>query len=92
MNLVPRPVQPAPDMIQRALHLEQSSLNDLFNYSAMIVGECSPLLSSLIEENDRWHHENSQLGKCNALDMQYIYSIWCGEGACSLFFLFIVLL
>ena len=25
-----------------ALLLEQASLNDLFNYSAMIVGECSP--------------------------------------------------
>ena len=66
--------------IQRALHLEQSSLNDLFNYSAMIVGECSPLLSSLIEENGRWHHENSQLGKCNALDMQYSIWWWGGGG------------
>ena len=25
-----------------ALLLEQASLNDLFNYSAVIVGECSP--------------------------------------------------
>ena len=33
----------------KALHLEQSSLNDFFNYSAIIVGECIPLCSSLIE-------------------------------------------
>lgn len=33
------------------LHHEHNSLKDLFNYSAMIVGESSPLLSSLAEEN-----------------------------------------
>ena len=33
------------------LHHERSSLKDLFNYSAMIVGESSPLLSSLAEED-----------------------------------------
>ena len=33
-----------------ALHLEQSNLNDLLNYSAIIVGDCSPLLSSLIKK------------------------------------------
>ena len=33
------------------LHHERSSLKDLFNYSAMIVGKISPLLSSLAEED-----------------------------------------
>ena len=33
------------------LHHEHISLKDLFNYSAMIVGEISHLLSSLAEED-----------------------------------------
>lgn len=47
-----------------AICLEQSSVKDLFNYSAMIVGESSPLLSSLVEENERCGME---IGKWNAL-------------------------
>ena len=58
-----------------ALHLGQSSLNDLFNYSAMIVHECSPLLSSLIEENDRCSMKISDL-----ISGGIQYSIWWGEG------------
>ena len=44
-----------------AICLEQSSVKDLFNYSAMIVGESSPLLSSLVEENERCGMEIAKL-------------------------------
>ena len=62
-----------------ALHLEQSNLNDLLNYSAIIIGDCSPLLSSLIKENDRCSMKIADLvSAIHALDIQY--SIWWGEG------------
>ena len=44
-----------------AICLEQSSVKDLFNYSAMIVGESSPLLSSLVEENERCSKKIAEL-------------------------------
>ena len=44
-----------------AICLEQSSVKDLFNYSAVIVGESSPLLSSLVEENERCGMEIAKL-------------------------------
>ena len=43
------------------LHHEYSSLKDLFNYSAMIVGESSPLLSSLAEENISYSSKIAEL-------------------------------
>ena len=43
------------------LHHECSSLKDLFNYSAMIVGEISPLLSSLAEEDISYSSKIAEL-------------------------------
>ena len=37
------------------LQEEWQSVKDLFNYSAMIVGEESPLLTSLVEEDTNYH-------------------------------------
>eukprot|EP00731_Ephydatia_muelleri_P032648 Em0024g192a len=44
-----------------AICLEQTSVKDLFNYSAMIVGESGPLLSSLVEENERCSKKIAEL-------------------------------
>eukprot|EP00731_Ephydatia_muelleri_P029890 Em0021g413a len=44
-----------------AICLEQLSVKDFFNYSAMIVGESSPLLSSLVEENERCSNKIAEL-------------------------------
>ena len=44
-----------------AICLEQTSVKDLFNYSAMIVGESSSLLSSLVEENERCSKKIAEL-------------------------------
>ena len=43
------------------LHHERISLKDLFNYSAMIVGEISPLLSSLAEEDISYSSKIAEL-------------------------------
>ena len=44
-----------------AICLEQTSVKDLFNYSAMIVGESSSLISSLVEENERCSKKIAEL-------------------------------
>ncbi|KAL5496438.1 hypothetical protein EMCRGX_G012721 [Ephydatia muelleri] len=43
------------------LQQEHCSLKDLFNYSAIIVGESSPLLSSLIEEDEKYSSKIAKL-------------------------------
>ena len=43
------------------LHHERISLKDLFNYSAMIVGEISPLLSSLAEDDISYSSKIAEL-------------------------------
>ena len=43
------------------LHHEHSSLKNLFNYSAMIVGEISSLLSSLAEEDISYSSKIAEL-------------------------------
>ena len=43
------------------LHHECISLKDLFNFSAMIVGEISPLLSSLAEEDISYSSKIAEL-------------------------------
>ena len=43
------------------LHHERISLKDLFNYSAMIVGEISSLLSSLSEEDISYSSKIAEL-------------------------------
>ena len=43
------------------LQQEHCSLKDLFNYSAIIVGESSPLLSSLIEEDENYSSKIAKL-------------------------------
>ena len=47
---VPRELTALKEQLE-VLHHECISLKDLFNYSAMIVGVISPLLSSLAEED-----------------------------------------
>ena len=43
------------------LRQEYRSLKDLFNYSAIIVGESSPLLSSLIEDDANYSRKIAKL-------------------------------
>ena len=55
--------------------LEQSSVKDLFNYSAMIVGESSPLLSSLVEEFERCSKKIAELVSGMHFDIWINYTL-----------------
>lgn len=54
------------------LQHEHSSLKDLFNYSAMIVGESSPLLSSLAEKNISYSSKIAELVSYCIVENTYV--------------------